>query len=101
MRPLRGFSPDLEQMLLAEDWIEKHVKHKVSCSLASPNIRTMIAGGGLPEIALSNQKGKGHIRELSRSYMGGDKKSFGKASGVKDLLDITELDVTIPMAKEM
>ena len=91
-------------MLLAEDWIEKHVKHKVTSSLASPSIRSMIAGGGLPEIALTNQKSKGHNRELSRSYMGGmggDMKSFNKASNPKNLLDITELDVTIPMAKDM
>ena len=101
MRPLRGFSPELEQMLLAEDWIEKHVKHKVTSSLASPSIRSMIAGGGLPEIALTNQKSRVHNRELSRSYMGGDIKSFNKASNPKNLLDITELDVTIPMAKDM
>ena len=88
-------------MLLAEDWIEKHVKHKVTSSLASPSIRSMIAGGGLPEIALTNQKSRVHNRELSRSYMGGDKKSFGKASGARNMLDITELDVTIPMAKDM
>ena len=97
---MRGFSPELEQMLLAEDWIEKHVKHKVSCSLASPNIRSMIAGGGLPEIALTNQKSRVNNREFSRSFMSGER-SFGKANGGHNQLDITELDVTIPMAREM
>ena len=44
-------------MLLADDWIDRQVKHKVASSLECPAMRTILNGTtgvnfGLPDIAL-------------------------------------------------
>ena len=43
LRQARGFSPDMEKMLLADDWIEKQVRHKQTSSVAVPSIRAFLA----------------------------------------------------------
>lgn len=66
----------MEQMLLADNWIEKQVKHKVSCSVAAPNIRSVLASyalgqTGLPDVAVQNNRRSHMIQgsELSQSVI--------------------------------
>ena len=58
----RGFSPELEDMLLAEDWIDKQVRNRMNSSLAVPSIHGLVG--------LSTKKGLASGASSPRGFKG-------------------------------